>query len=438
MSDLDFQWDWLDGTGMAPVEFGRTFAALSIRVDGRLACRIEDLAAETVRSVLHVPLYPLAEWIVCNWWSLLHEEPAPEATGFASRHCFASAADGFAYPPLWLAAEGPSVRVNWRVREAPGAGVRFPDAGDSLLDRETVANALADFVQSVCERLDATGIEETYLQREWDTFRRLEDEERRWCAVAGALGVDPFDPNGFDSDLLERAWKELPRPVFEELVSACSAPIFAEHLDWLRCGLSALGPAPAIERCAPPFPRERLGQDAPEPEGSGDPPHETGCRWAREVRDLCGLTVAQPVDPRQVWSEVYEDAKVDLREAPTRASRIDGLLGIGDSGRMAFYYGPRRGRGERFLLARAIGEGLLGCTSGAFTRLVSPSRTSEQKFNRAFAAELLAPAAFLKQQCVGNRASEEDVTELADVFNVSEWVVRHQLENRGVTVGDQP
>lgn len=436
VSNVSLRWKWLDAGTMVPAEFSRTFAALSFLVDGRSVPRIEDLAAETVRDELHVPLYPLAEWIVYNWWCLLYEEPAPQAKGFDYRHSLACVADGFAYPPLRIAAEGNSIRLSWGPREAMDARLRFLDAGEVVADFDDIENMLSGFVQSVCERLFVSGIEGTCLQQEWDALRLLDLEERQWCAAVGALGVDPFHPGDFDTGLLEQAFRELPTAVFEETIESCSAPTFAEDLDWIRSGLQALGRGD-LSAASSPLPWCGHSRLEPFPQGGEDLlPHEIGYRRARALRKQFGFSDEQRVNPREMWADLYGDPGQAFRVAPKRARRIDGIVGKGDSGRLALYYGPRGDRGERFLLARAIGEGLHDRASQPGPRLVSSSRSVDQKYNRAFAAELLAPADRLVTECGGYAASEEDVTEWADAFNVSELVVRHQLENRGISVGD--
>ncbi|MFP4541803.1 MAG: ImmA/IrrE family metallo-endopeptidase [Opitutales bacterium] len=436
MSDISFCWKWLDAGAMAPVEFGRTFASLSVLVDGQPVPRIEDLAAETVRDELHVPLYPLAEWIVYNWWCLLHEEPTPQTRGFDSRHSLACVADGFAYPPLRIAAEGTSIRLVWGPREAMDARLRFFGAGEALVDYDCVEDMLTGFIQSVCERLSVSGIEGTCLQREWDALRLLDVEERRWCAAVGAHGVDPFHPGDFDTGLLEQAFQELPKAVFEEMIESCSARTFTEDLDWLRSGLQALERNDPSSSCSslPCCGHSRVNV-VPQ-EGKDLLPHEIGYLHARALRKQFGFTDEQRVNPREMWADLYGDRQAAFRVAPKRAWRIDGIVGSGDAGQLAFYYGPRGERGERFLLARAIGEGLLDRALQPGARLVSSSRSANQKYNRAFAAELLAPAECLVRECGDYGASEEEVTELADAFNVSDLVVRHQLENRGISVRD--
>jgi len=65
--------------------------------------------------------------------------------------------------------------------------------------------------------------------------------------------------------------------------------------------------------------------------------------------------------------------------------------------------------------------------------LVTASYTDRQKVERAFAAELLAPAHGIEQRLASEIFVEDDLEELADHFGVSVKVVEHQLHNQLMT-----
>ena len=68
---LSIECDWLDQPAAAdPVE-RRTWAGLRIKVAGRLASRLWDREAASERQTLYVPAFPLAEWLIVNWWNFV-------------------------------------------------------------------------------------------------------------------------------------------------------------------------------------------------------------------------------------------------------------------------------------------------------------------------------------------------------------------------------
>jgi Zn-dependent peptidase ImmA (M78 family) len=85
---------------------------------------------------------------------------------------------------------------------------------------------------------------------------------------------------------------------------------------------------------------------------------------------------------------------------------------------------------RRFTLARALWHHLWEEQNTLF--LVTTAYTDRQKVERAFAAELLAPAAGVSQVLESDpeTATVEDLERVAAAFKVSPLVVRHQLQNQ--------
>jgi len=67
----------------------------------------------------------------------------------------------------------------------------------------------------------------------------------------------------------------------------------------------------------------------------------------------------------------------------------------------------------------------------ADTRLISRASSWPQRASRAFAAELLAPAAELARH-ISTPVNYEQVGALARLFGVSEMVIEHQLQNHHI------
>ena len=109
------------------------------------------------------------------------------------------------------------------------------------------------------------------------------------------------------------------------------------------------------------------------------------------------------------------------------ASLIDAMVDRSPSGATVVVAPADCGfRQERFRLARALFLLHFAATPGR--RLVTSAHTWDQRASRAFAAEVLAPAAALAKH-VGARISLRDIDELADEYQVSPLVVEHQIEN---------
>ena len=84
--------------------------------------------------------------------------------------------------------------------------------------------------------------------------------------------------------------------------------------------------------------------------------------------------------------------------------------------------------GNRFRLARSIFLRHFTDSGRTHRRLATEAHTWEQRASRAFAAEFLAPAAGLARH-LGGRASPSEIDGLADLYGVSSWAIRHQIDN---------
>lgn len=95
------------------------------------------------------------------------------------------------------------------------------------------------------------------------------------------------------------------------------------------------------------------------------------------------------------------------------------------------YAAPRPRKHARFLQAR----GLFAIAAGAARdapRALTNAGTRLQVASRAFAAELLAPADFLRGRIAGG-IDDERLEALADELEVSATVIAHQIENHALT-----
>jgi hypothetical protein len=115
-----------------------------------------------------------------------------------------------------------------------------------------------------------------------------------------------------------------------------------------------------------------------------------------------------------------------------RDSAIDALVHNNGVLRLA---GLQRGvQNRRFLLARALHHGEFATTSDSPSRLLTRGHDWLQAASRAFAAEILAPAAALAAR-LDKSSSWEDEDALAAEFDVSSMVIAHQLQNHGLLSG---
>lgn len=197
MTDFSIDFEWVSPEGARGAELRATWANLRIRVGNELVTRLEDLTTNSMRSGVYGPLYPLAEWIVLHWWSLLYEVYQPKRTtesDYNQRHNFAAAAEGFALPWLQCTPEGRQTHLQWRRRHLSLYNVHFINEGQCYVSSRQFENELRRFIEAVITRLEDEGVPDTLLAEEWNAINAADAAEQQYCAALGRLGLDPYAP----------------------------------------------------------------------------------------------------------------------------------------------------------------------------------------------------------------------------------------------------
>lgn len=158
------------------------------------------------------------------------------------------------------------------------------------------------------------------------------------------------------------------------------------------------------------------------------PAWERGYESARRVKQA--LRLGNGPVPLDRLQQLTTPIEVPELNALGRVDAIVSRNGSRGGAAVAEHFAERRPASARFLLARLLGESLLLEPSGA--TLLTKERTSRQKANRAFAAELLAPANEVAARLPGTEVSREEVADLAEEFEVSSFVIENQLQNHGL------
>lgn len=244
MADFTFDIEWIEPESTEIPEFGATWAALCILVDERCVTRFYDRQTNSVRKTLILPIYPLAEWIAGNWWSLLYETVTPgrDAEGYPHRHNLRYGREGFALPNLQCTPAGASVSVEWTATDLAHYGVEFLDSGQAWIERANVEYELTRLLDTVTQRLEQQDIRETPLQKEWAAIQAADTDERDFCEAAARLGFYPYDVPEPQEEAIFNAADHLPRELYSSFFGAAQPSRFtvqaerlAEALRTLQC-----------------------------------------------------------------------------------------------------------------------------------------------------------------------------------------------------------
>lgn len=396
-------------------ELRATWAQIEIAVNGAPVTRVNDLRAKTVRNMVYGPLYPLAEWLATHWFFIFDEVYVGGKSQYEKRHSIRFAGEGYALPDLEFRPEGENIRLRWSRYSAPHQSVEFLTDGEALIPVGEVRDVLWKFLDETCLRLCelAPGLD-TLLQKEWEAIGNLGEEETDFCRTVARLGLDPFSTSHEEQDAILGAARRIPSTLIGDLCSVVPLAELSVSCDWLCATIE--NPSPILIRDG-----TLLSVRARVPSASVPGlPWEKGYFRAREVRRLIGLNGGSPLEQDPLLGLSPSSVNVPLPNVDAFITVADGYPGIA--------LAPRRRSAERFALARSLYEYFYPA-SGPHA-LVSRAVTERQKENRAFAAEILAPAESLRKQ-IGTASSitQDDIEELAQEFDVSSMVIGKQIEN---------
>lgn len=438
---MRFEFEWEEAPGVRDEVLAETWARLTLKVGDSYPSELIDVRSQGRRTGIYGSLFPLAEWLVENWWHLLYEPPPripvpggrsalPTMRGWVQRHNLLLARDGGALPDLTIARDGAEIILQWDADPASRVTdrLRFVGRGServSVPDFKSSILALVDAVLTrLAERFDNNEDVER-LREAWTAIRSAEPAEKALCRSLAVLGVDPYDPDEATDTLIEtvrRGLRELPDDLHADLFEGSNPKSLSADLGWIERSREEL--LPAVN-----------GADFPtiEPAAASIPPHEAGYLAARRVRsEILSVPADEPIPDLTSILAKRLGWTANCTRSALGETRLDGMIGlnVADSAPVLVIPGARSLAAERFRLARAayfpVTKNL-----GASARLLTGSATPPQRAARAFAAELLAPATALEKR-VPARWSDQDLEDLATEFSVSPQLIYHQLENHGL------
>lgn len=416
---LKLSLEWEDPCAAKGEELRATWCRLSIHVGETPVTRVHDERAQTVREAVYCSAYPLAEWFAFNWWSLLNEPERPSVAG--ERHNLRFAREGFALPDLEIFSEESFVRAVWKPYRPTAAPVRFLDEGFALLEAKPFTAEVEAFIGKVVARLESQGISNTALAEEWAAIRQTPKPEREFCETAGALGLDPYDLEDKKADEIFSIAKNLPAEIKREFFLAADSTALTRQARWISKCLKELENYEIKTKLAG---KKGLYQAY----ARSTTPWQSGYDLARRFRK--DFNLGNSSKPLAI------DKLCGLKKGNLPVFRIGEEHQLDAVTKLAANLGPQvatsKGResSKGYLLARSLCEYL--CSSSEESALLTRISSDKQKRNRAFAAELLAPAAGLRKLLSGSRIAQDEITEAAAHFGVSEWLVEHQVQNHRI------
>ena len=296
--------------------------------------------------------------------------------------------------------------------------VLFLSGGSSIVPKALVKEEFRRLVEAVIERLSARQVHHSYLGPEWRAILDAEHdpEQKSFCEKAARLGCDPFDVADSVAAQIEHLGVLLPEPMAVDFLDAIPLAQMTSGAEAVKAFIDSASATALNEGRWREF-REKLQWRGTEV------PWRDGYNEARALRAYLGRSgaIATGLDSflKQEFGslEIREfEVAPGLMQFPRRLRRR-----LRCSASLRVFAKKAR---DLFCAARC-----LTISHRASHRWLTRTGTEHQQRNRAFAAEFLAPAESIRDRIGGDRVAEEDVEELAQEFQVSELVIRHQIQN---------
>lgn len=435
---LRFRIEWQEAPGVRVGVLARTWGRLVIEAGDRLVTQAVDARSESLRGGVYGSVLPLCQWVLENWWFLLNESyrfPAPHAARelaksptdrpWVQRHSLLAAREGGALPDLMIFRDDRAVVARWTPdhEDSIHPSLRFTGSGEVQMDPAEAEHGLSELVREVLERL--AGLEDPdakSLQEEWAAVLASMQSERELCEWSARLGLDPYNADELTekvADVLSERISGLEGSIRDDLLDAGQALNLQEDLEWLDKAHSA-----ALDAGAPIAAEARLMRAT-----DARTAHELGYACAQAMRQY--LSESDGQEPVGDMDDVLH--RLGWAQSPSRTvavqpkGRLEAVLESSDEGGSVAVAHDGDAAVNRFRLARAAFLRHFG-SSREGRRIVTKAYTAEQRASRAFAAELLAPAADIAKH-IDNQVSPDEIDQLAQHYKVSPFVVSHQIQN---------
>ncbi len=426
---MQFEFDWLSrDTGN---EIDRSFyAAIGLLVGDQYATRLEDLSAKTVRNHMRGCAWHLATWFAANWWRLRWEPMPAKWTDIEWRlaHSMASVGGGYVWPNVSFASDGDYVEVQARTSFKPALyePIRYLNEIVSTVTAEEFEQRIDEFIESVLSRHDALHVQDKRLPDLWAEVRaERQDPELRDLRKLEALAG--YDPDEAPEELLRQFIEnrdQLGKFAFEEVVAEARHATIDSLRPILELASERGEPRHGGYRVTIPDLDAQIGAEA-----LGGFPWQKGTRLAKFARERWGLG-GGPLNNEKLAGLLGAPREMLAGESIGPTNMPIGLRTKTDGG-YDIYFSKRFSTSRRFVVSRLIGDHLYYANNERL-RPATRTKTSRQKFQRAFAQELLCPFDTLMEKLDTHEPDEEDITEAAQYFDVAPLMVRTILVNKGV------
>ncbi|MFH1137019.1 MAG: hypothetical protein V1816_13170 [Pseudomonadota bacterium] len=420
--EIDFK--WLEKNSGEPVS-RETFAEITIAVRGENAAELQDYNTHTIRKGVRASAYTLALWLAHSWWRLRWEPKRKQPPdSWSMSHQLGAAGEGYLWPDLTFISDGRTIQVQSRAAPQEAAQpIRYINNFDHLIPALAFEGTVDGFIDAVIGRLRDREIKDDTLSRLWNDVReeRRDPESTIYRRLEAILGYDPDEAPEPELQALIEAMKAFVSGAVEEL--AAESGLNAQRdLGMLWNGVRQNASFLRIPRCDSL--RTQISSVL------SDIPWRAAVQAARLARDAWSMP--KPpfsneclADRFSIYPSFFINAGEAELSAPIHAGYRQGEPDVIGAVLKSPYPENRR-----FALLRLVGDHLTAPEEDRLLPAGVNSKTYRQKFQRAFAQEVLCPYEDLMNRLGDAEPTDEAMEDAARYYMVSPFVIRSILVNQ--------
>ena len=423
-TSFSIDYEWLPGD-YGDVAERWTIAALVINVGPWCATEVEDIPAKTVRSSARLSALHLADWFATNWWRLLWE-PRADTYSWQVSHRIGNAGNGYVWPDLSFSSDWQSVHIRSRpTARWEAEPIRYLNHFDYSVSIKDFQRGLDDFVNGTIARLSSAQGSQSHLGMLWNevTSERFDPESSELRILEACMGYDPDQAPFSLLDSLRQEMSLFGKSAIQEMAAAYRHEAIP-HLKDLWGSAQHYGVVVRVPKCDDI--RRRL-------ESESDlmaVPWQRATQAAQVAREIWDLE--PPISTKRFCDLLSIPQDNFLEDQPIAWGPFTaGFRNTATTDSFHISLNRKYSASRRFDLARLLADHLV---TGEEEMLLpgTRSKTSRQKFQRAFAQEFLCPFDALLEHVSTEAPNSDDIYDAARYFDVSPIVIHTTLVNKGI------
>ncbi|MDD4964371.1 MAG: hypothetical protein PHI11_10695 [Gallionella sp.] len=399
------------------------FAAVGIQANNIWLTEGRDALANRLRQAPLLSAYHLAEWFAWNWWRL-RWEPRAATMEWRLAHKLSNIGGGYVWPNITIFSDGERTALISRPsKEKSESPFRYIADSAVVMPSSDYESEIDSFIEQVLGRLESEEVKETNLSKLWAEIcaERKDPELSQIRKLEALMGRDPEEVEGSLISRLISDANILSVSGIEELVANYL------HLpgQQLPSATELTNIAKKVGFCASTNNMVTLARNT-EQQHSQIPAWKIGADTAQALREQEKLGDGQ-ITNKLLAQMLAVDPKFLTQDKSSSSDVSYFLENQNDESRIVLR--PKWPSGRRFELARLLGDRLM--SNGKYFFPATRAYTYRQKAQRSFAAELLSPFDTLMEMLQGDY-SEENLSDVAEYFQVSQLTIRTQLVNHKI------